>query len=207
MKTIEIIGFKRANLGKKESNKLRAEGNVPCVVYGVGEQTHFYAPMILFRGLVYTPDAHMVDLNIEGETKRCILQDIQFHPVNEMIMHADFLELEEKKPVKMEIPIHLKGTAPGVGKGGTLMFKRRALKLKALPKDMPEYIDVNISKLDFGNAIKVGDVEAENYEILDNPAISIAVIEIPRALRGKTAEEEAEEAELEEAAEGEEAAE
>jgi len=205
MKTVEIIGFKRANLGKKESKRLREEGNVPCVVYGVGEQVHFYAPMILFRPLVYTPEAHMVDLNIEGEHKRCILQDIQFHPVNEMIMHADFLELQEKKPVKMEIPIHLHGTAPGVGKGGTLMFKRRALKLKALPKDMPEYIDVDVSMLDFGNAIKVGDVKSENFEILDNPAVSIAVIEVPRALRGKTADAE-EEAELEEGAEGSEGA-
>lgn len=206
MKTVEIIGFKRANLGKKESKRLREEGNVPCVVYGVGEQVHFYAPMILFRPLVYTPEAHMVDLNIEGENKRCILQDIQFHPVNEMIVHADFLELQDKKPVKMEIPIHLQGVAPGVGKGGTLMFKRRALKLKALPKDMPEYIDLDISELDFGNSIKVGDVEADNFEIIDNPAISIAVIEVPRALRGKSEdEEEGEDLELEEGEEGEEA--
>ncbi|WPP50564.1 50S ribosomal protein L25/general stress protein Ctc [Catalinimonas niigatensis] len=193
MKTVEIIGYKRANLGKKESKRLRAEGNVPCVVYGNDEQIHFYAPMILFRPLVYTPEAHMVDLNIEGEHKKCILQDIQFHPVNEIIVHADFLELQEKKPIKMEIPLHLVGNAPGVSKGGTLMFKRRALKLKALPKNMPEHIDVNISKLDFGKAIKVADVKSENFEILDNPAVSIAVIEVPRALRGKTAEEEAEE--------------
>ena len=202
MKTVEIIGFKRANLGKKESTRLRAEGNVPCVVYGAGEQMHFYAPMILFRPLVYTPEAHMVDLNIEGEHKRCILQDIQFHPVNEMIVHADFLELQEKKPVKMEIPIQLVGTAPGVGKGGTLMFKRRALKLKALPKDMPEHITVDVSTLDFGSSIKIEDVEAKGFEILDNPAISIAVIEVPRALRGLDSDEE-DEAELEEGEEGE----
>jgi large subunit ribosomal protein L25 len=201
MKTVEIIGYKRANLGKKESKRMRAEGNVPCVVYGSDEQIHFYAPMILFRPLVYTPEAHMVDLNIEGEHKRCILQDIQFHPVNEIILHADFLELQEKKPVKMEIPLHLVGTAPGISKGGTLMFKRRALKLKALPKNMPEHIDVDISKLDFGKAIKVADVKSENFEILDNPAVSIAVIEVPRALRGRT--EEGETAEGEEETEGE----
>jgi large subunit ribosomal protein L25 len=210
MKTIEIIGFKRANLGKKESKRLRAEGNVPCVVYGAEEQVHFYVPMILFRPLVYTPEAHMVDLNIEGVYKRCILQDIQFHPVNEIILHADFLELQEKKPVKMEIPIHLVGNAIGVAKGGTLMFKRRALKLKALPKDMPEHIEVNVSKLDFGKAIKVGNVTPKNFEILDNPAVSIAVIEVPRALRGKAADdvEEGEETEeVEGGTEGEEAAE
>ena len=198
MKTIEIIGFKRANLGKKESRQLRAEGNVPCVAYGAGEQVHFYVPMILFRPLVYTPEAHMVDLNVEGEHMRCILQDIQFHPVNEMIVHADFLQLEDKKPVKMDIPIHLTGTAPGVGKGGTLMFKRRTLRLKALPKNMPEYIDVDISSLDFGNAIKVDDVSSDNFEILDSKAASIAVIEVPRALRGKTDDDEDMEDEVEE---------
>ncbi|MEK6481084.1 50S ribosomal protein L25/general stress protein Ctc [Catalinimonas sp. 4WD22] len=196
MKTVEIIGYKRANLGKKEAKRLRAEGNVPCVVYGSGEQIHFYAPMILFRPLVYTPEAHMVDLNIEGEHKRCILQDIQFHPVNEVILHADFLELQEKKPVKMEIPLHLIGNAPGVGKGGTLMFKRRSLRLKALPKNMPEHINVDVSGLDFGKSIKVKDVKAEDFEILDNPAVSIAVIEVPRALRGRT--EDAEEEGVEE---------
>lgn len=203
MKTVEIIGYKRANLGKKESKRLRAAGNVPCVVYGDGEQIHFYAPMILFRTLVYSPEAHMVDLNIEGEHKKCILQDIQFHPVNEIILHADFLELNDKKPVKMDIPLHLIGNAPGVSKGGTLMFKRRSIKLKALPKNMPEHIDVDISKLDFGKAIKMGDVKSEKFEILDNPAISIAVIEVPRALRGKTAEEEAAEDEEGVEAEGE----
>lgn len=189
MKAIEIIGYKRANLGKKEAQRLRAEGSVPCVLYGAGDQVHFHAPMILFRDLVYTPEAYMVELNVEGDERRCILQDIQFHPVNELIMHADFLELQENKPVKMDIPIKLVGQAPGVTKGGTLMFKRRYLRLKALPKDMPEHIDVDVSALDFGRAIKVADVKEGNFTILDNTANSIAVIEIPRALRGRSAEE------------------
>lgn len=199
MKTVEIIGYQRANLGKKEAQKLRAEGNVPCVLYGGKDEVHFYAPMILFRELVYTPEAYQVKLNIEGDERECILQDIQFHPVNEIILHADFLELHEDKPVKMDIPLKLVGQAPGVIKGGTLMFKRRSLRLKALPKDMPEHIDVSIDSLDFGRAIKVSDVKEENFTILDNPANSIAVIEIPRALRGKSSDE------LEEAEEGEEA--
>ena len=110
MKTLEVIGFKRANLGKKEAKRLRAEGNVPCVVYGGKEEIHFYSPMILFRDLVYTPDAHMVELNIEGEKRKSILQDIQFHPVSEIILHADFLELHSDKEVKMEIPVKLEGT-------------------------------------------------------------------------------------------------
>jgi large subunit ribosomal protein L25 len=190
MKTLEIIGYQRANLGKKEAKRLRAEGNVPCVLYGGDEQIHFYAPMILFRPLVYTDQAHFVTLNIEGVEKRCILQDIQFHPVNEMIMHADFLELHEGKPVKMDIPVQLNGTAVGVTKGGKLMHKRHFLRIKALPKDMPDHIDVDVSKLDFGKSIKVKNVPKGNYQVMDNTAISIAVIEVPRALRGIASDEE-----------------
>ena len=190
MKTVEIIGYKRANLGKKESKRLREEGNVPCVLYGGEEQVHFYAPMILFREIVYTADAHMVDLNIEGETYRCILQDIQFHPVSEIILHADFLQLHDGKPVKMDIPIHLIGKAPGVDKGGTLMHKRRNLRIQALPKNMPDYVEVDISGLDFNKAVKVSEIEEKNFTILDAPQLSIAVVEVPRALKGKAEEEE-----------------
>ena len=198
MKTLEIIGYQRANLGKKEAKRLRAEGNVPCVLYGGDEQVHFYAPMILFRPLVYTDQAHFVTLNIEGVERRCILQDIQFHPVNEMIMHADFLELHEGKPVKMDIPVQLDGTAVGVSKGGKLMHKRHFLSIKALPKDMPDHIEVDVTDLDFGKSVKVKDVPSGNYQVMDNDAISIAVIEIPRALRGKTDDEEGEEEDVEE---------
>ena len=184
MKTIEIIGYQRANLGKKEAKRLRAEGNVPCVVYGGEEQVHFYAPMILFRNLVYTADAHFAHLNIEGVEKQCILQDIQFHPVNETILHADFLELHEGKKVKMDIPILLKGTPIGVGKGGKLMFKRRSLRIEALPKNMPENLELDVSSLDFGRAAKVEDVETGDFKVSEDPSLSIAVIEVPRALRG-----------------------
>jgi large subunit ribosomal protein L25 len=185
MKTLEIIGFKRANLGKKESKDLRAEGNAPCVLYGGDEQVHFYAPMILFRDLVYTPDAHLVDLNIEGKKYSCILQDIQFHPVSETILHADFLQLFEDKPVKMDIPVKYEGTAPGVIAGGKLISKLRKITVKALPANLPDYIPVDISKLALGKSVKVNEVKPENFEVLNNPHTSIATVEIPRALRGK----------------------
>ena len=211
MKTIEIIGYQRANLGKKEAKRLRTEGNVPCVVYGGDEQIHFYAPMILFRNLVYTADAHFAHLNIEGVEKQCILQDIQFHPVNETIMHADFLELHEGKKVKMDIPILLKGTPIGVGKGGKLMFKRRSLRIEALPKNMPEHLELDVSLLDFGKSAKVEDVETGDFKVSEDPSLSIAVIEVPRALRSASADDEEEELEgdeaLEEGAEGAEGAE
>lgn len=189
MKTIEIIGYKRANLGKADSKKLRNESLVPCVIYGGKEQIHFAAPMILFRELVYTAEAHFVKLNVEGKEYNAIMQDIQFHPVSEVILHVDFLEYSAGNPIKMDIPVHISGISPAVSSGGTLIVKRRQLSIKSLPKNMPEHINVDISTLEFGKAVKVGDLEAKDYEILDTPQASIAVAEIPRALRGKSADE------------------
>lgn len=206
MKTIEIIGYKRANLGKSEAKRLRAEGYVPSVLYGGDEQIHFYAPMILFRDIVYTDEAHFVELNIEGHKTRAILQDIQFHPVSEIIMHADFLELHTGKYIKMDIPVHPVGTAPGVKNGGKLIKKVRFLSIKSLPKNMPEYIEVDVNKLGLGKSIKVGELQVGEYEILNSPLVSILGVEIPRALRGKTAGDDEEGEEGEESGEATEAA-
>lgn len=191
MKTIEIIGYKRVNLGKTEAKRLRREGMVPCVVYGGKKPIHFYTPMILFRELVYTDEAHFALLIIEGESEpfEAILQDTQFHPVSEIIMHADFLQLFRGTPIKMDIPIHPMGNAVGMQAGGKLIKKVRYLQVKALPKHMPEYIEVDVSKLELGEFIKVGELKTENYEILNNPLVTIIGVEIPRLLKGKTAEE------------------
>ena len=194
MKTVEIIGYQRANLGKTESKRLRGESFVPCVVYGGKEQIHFSAPMILFRDVVYTPEARFVELNIEGEIKKAILKDIQFHPVSEVILHADFLELFEDKPIKMSIPVVTQGIAPGIQTGGRLIMKMPRLMIKSLPKDMPESINVDISKLELGKTIKVGDLAPQEYEVLTNPLVSICSVDVPRAMKGNTEEEEAAEA-------------
>ena len=183
MKTIEIIGYQRANLGKVESARLREEGNVPCVLYGGESQVHFYAPMILFRDLVYTNEAHFVHLNIEGAESQAILQEIQFHPVSEVILHADFLLISEDKKIKMNIPTKLVGQAPGVLKGGTLVRKRTSLKVTAFPKDMPDHIDIDVTELDYHHAIKVSDLKLDKVEFLDPKQASIAVIEVPRAAK------------------------
>jgi len=188
MKIVEIIGYKRANLGKTESKRLRGEGYVPSVLYGGKEQIHFYSPTILFRDAVYTADAHFVELNIEGDIHRAILQDVQFHPVSEMIMHADFLEIFDAKPIKMTVPVHLEGNAPGLQQGGTMVRKRMLVDIKGLPKNMPEYIKADISTLGLGQSIKVKDLVPGDYEILTPGRITIASVEIPRAMRGKTAE-------------------
>lgn len=183
MKTVEIIGYQRANLGKSAAESFRKEGLVPCVLYGGGEQVHFAAPVILFRDLVYTNEAHFVHLNIEGEECQAILQEIQFHPVSEIILHADFLRIGEDRKIKMEIPTRLVGKAPGVEKGGALVRKRATLKVVAFPKDMPDHIDVDCSTLDFHHAIKVSDVKIANLEFADPPQASIAVVEVPRAAK------------------------
>ncbi|HEY5825666.1 MAG TPA: 50S ribosomal protein L25/general stress protein Ctc [Cyclobacteriaceae bacterium] len=189
MKTIEIIGYRRANLGKTDSQAIREEGNVPCVLYGGEGQVHFYAPMILFREVVYTNEAHFVHLNIEGEECQAILQEVQFHPVSEILLHADFLKISEDRKIKMLIPVRLVGVAPGVSKGGTLVRKRAALKVYGFPKDMPDHIDIDVTTLDFHHAIKVGDMTMEGLEFLDPHAAAIAAVEVPRA--AKLAAEEA----------------
>ena len=206
MKTVEIIGYKREDLGKQYAKKIRNEGYVPCVLYGEKDLVHFSVPMILFKNLVYTSEVSLVDVNIEGEVYPCVLQDVQFHPVSEMILHADFLMLQDDKPVKVNIPVRFEGTSPGVVKGGRLYSKLRYVKIKALPKDLPDFIMVNISKLDMGKSFKVRDLKPENYEILNSPQVSIATIETPRAMRGLGVSEEEAEGE-EEAAEASEASE
>jgi large subunit ribosomal protein L25 len=204
MKTIEIIGYKRANLGKSDAKRLREEGNVPCVVYGEEGQIHFYAPMILFRPLIYTPEVYFVNLNIEGKTYQCILQDVQFHPVSDIILHADFLILHDEKPIKMGIPVEFTGRAPGIQKGGKLQVKLRKILVKALPKDMPEKITIDISNMELGDTIKIKEVPAENFEILNSSRVTVASVSISRLAR--MAEEEEAAAEVEELLEGEEGA-
>ncbi|MBX9850840.1 MAG: 50S ribosomal protein L25/general stress protein Ctc [Cytophagaceae bacterium] len=183
MKTLEIIGFKRANLGKQENKKLREEANVPCVLYGGKEQVHFYAPMFLFRDLVYTPNVHKVNLSVEGKNYDCILQDIQFHSVNEMILHADFLELAKGKPVKMEIPISFVGQAPGVLKGGKLIQKLKKITVRATPENLPDHIEIDVNGLELNKSIKVGDLKTDKYEILNSKNIPVVSVQVPRALK------------------------
>jgi large subunit ribosomal protein L25 len=190
MNSLEIIGFKRANLDSAELKQIREEGSVPCVVYGpaIKEQIHFHSPAILFRDLIYTPDVHMVDLNVEGKIMKAVLKDAQFHPVSEVLIHADFLAFSEDRPIKFEVPVEIVGTSPGIQKGGKLEIKTRKLAVKGLAANLPDKIKVDISTLDLGKSFKVGELQAEGFEILTSPNVSIVTIGIPRALRGKKGE-------------------
>ncbi len=187
MKTLEVIGFKRANLDSASLSEVRESGNVPCVVYGPGipEQIHFYSPIILFRDLIYTPEVHLVKLNIEGTIIDAVLKDAQFHPVSETLLHADFMAYSEKKPIKFEIPVKIEGNSPGIAKGGKLELKTRVIKVKGLAKDFPDFIKVDISDLDLGKSFKVEDLKVEGFEVLTSPNVSVVTIGVPRALRGK----------------------
>ena len=187
MKSLEIVGFKRANLGKTDAKALRLDAQVPCVLYGGTDTVHFSVPAILFRELLYTPEAHIVDLNVEGTLYKAIVQDAQFHPVNEMLLHVDFLELEDGKEVKMDIPVKYIGVSPGVLAGGKLASKLRKVRVRATMDNLPDYVEVDISDLALGKSIKVNKVVPNNFTILTSPEAPIATVAIPRALKGTLA--------------------
>ena len=184
MKQHEIVGFKRANLGKSEAQVIRAEGNVPCVLYGGADQVHFHAPAILFRPLLFTPDVFEVTLNIEGTEYKAILQDKQFDPVNDMLIHADFLLIQEGKEITVEVPIKLTGASAGVIKGGKLNQKLRKLRVRGQAVNIPDYITLDVTPLDLGKSMKVEAIKAEGFTVLSAASNPVVSIDIPRALRG-----------------------
>lgn len=183
MKVVEIVGYKRTDLGKTATKQLREEALVPAVLYGGEEVMHFAAPIYLFKDVVYTNEPCFVELNIEGTIRKGIMKAVQFHPVSDALTHVDFLELVDAKPVVMEIPVAFEGTSPGVLQGGKLTPKLRKLKVKALPEHMPSFVKVSIDGLELGKSVKVGDVKTDNYEVLYNPSVTIASVVVTRALR------------------------
>ena len=175
MKSITIKGSKRESVGKVATKALRNADKVPCVLYGSENPLHFSANELDFRKLVYTPNAHTVVLDIDGDQKiNAILQDIQFHPVSDKILHVDFYQLSDDKEVSMDIPVQIEGSAPGVMlEGGVLVINKRKLKVKALPKNLPDFIKVDISELNLGNKISTVDLQSEEYSFLhpDNTVV------------------------------------
>jgi large subunit ribosomal protein L25 len=183
MKTIAISGSRRGNVGKRDAKELRYEGKVPAVLYGGKEQTHFAVNAADLKGLIYNSDVHFVDINVEGVTTQAIVKDAQFHPLTEQILHIDFLQLDAKKPLVMEIPVKLTGTSPGVKMGGKLVQKLRKLRVKALPKDMPQYVEVSIEPLEVGKSVRVRDLKFDNFAITNVAEDTIVSVTTSRALR------------------------
>lgn len=184
MKSITIKGSKRESVGKKATKALRNAEMVPCVVYGGGRNIHFSAEEISFDKLVYTPDVHTVNLELkeEDEPLNAILQDIQFHPVTDNIMHADFYEYTKGQEITMEIPIHAEGVPVGVKNGGILRFNLRRMEVRGVPSELPDFIEVDVSDLTIGDNLYVTEAAGDNYEILHDDDALICQVTAMRDL-------------------------
>ena len=204
MKSITINGSKREHVGKVATKALRNAGKVPCVVYGGDTPIHFSADEIAFKDLVYTPDVHTVVIALEDGTKvECILQDIQFHPVNDKIIHIDFYQIFDDKEVTMEIPVRIVGNSKGVRNGGVLRIVNRKLRVKALPKNLPDFIEADITEMRIGNKMYITEIEQDKFKIMHGENTVICQVRTSRTVIADEEEEEGEEGE--DGAEGEEA--
>lgn len=208
MKQVSLSGSLRGDVGKKDAKALRKAGKVPCVIYGGKKQIHFSVDETSFKPILYTPNSYLINVNVDGKEYLTVLQDLQSHPVSDHILHADFLELTPGKPVTIPVPIKVTGVSPGVLGGGKLVKKFRKLKVKAMIENLPDEIEVSISKLKLNQSIKISDLKIENVELLDvKSAVILNVISVRNIEAEEAAEAEAAEAEeAEEAAAAEEAA-
>ncbi|MCA0932732.1 50S ribosomal protein L25/general stress protein Ctc [Lutimonas saemankumensis] len=204
MKSITIKGSKRESVGKAATKALRNAGKVPCVLYGGDQALHFSAEELAFSKLVYTPNVYTATIELEGGEKfEAILQDIQFHPVSDKILHIDFYQLDQAKEVTMEIPVRLIGNSPGVMAGGNLRNPYRKLKVRALPANLPDFINADISKLKIGDKLYVTELASDEFSILHPENTVVAQVRVSRLVVAAEGEDEDEE----EAAEGAEGAE
>ncbi|MFP4488498.1 MAG: 50S ribosomal protein L25/general stress protein Ctc [Bacteroidales bacterium] len=204
MRTLEINAHPRKQTGKSETKRLRKQGNVPCVMYGGEEILHFYAEENSFIELVYTPNVYIVTINIDGQKRKAVLKDIQFHPVTDKIIHIDFIEVFDDRPVTIIVPVNLTGDSVGLKAGGKLRLKRRRLTIRGLANVLPDKLDIDISNLDIGQTIQVEELSFDGIELLDPPrAMVVAVISSRLAMKGMEIPEDVEEEETEEGEEAE----
>lgn len=184
MKTFELAGEVRSEVGKKATKAVRCAEAIPCVLYGGKENVHFTVTESAVRKLVYSPDVFVVNLTVGGVTTTSIMKELQFHPVTDKILHLDFLEISETKPVVVEVPVQLLGLAEGVKAGGKLSLETRKLKVKGLYKNIPEKIDVDVTSVGLGKTVQVGKLQVKDLEILNNKNAVVAQVKLTRAARG-----------------------
>ena len=203
MKSITINGSQRESVGKVATKALRNAGMVPCVVYGGDKPVHFSAPELSFKNLIYTPDVHTVVLALEDGTKvSAILQDIQFHPVSDRILHMDFYQIYDDKEVMMEIPVRVSGNSKGVKNGGVLRIVTRKLRIKALPANLPDFIEADITEMKIGEKMYITDVKSDNFIIQHTDNTVICQVRTSRVAIEDEVDEEEEGEEGVEGAEG-----
>ena len=194
MKSITINGLERESVGKVATKALRNAGKVPCVVYGGDAPIHFSADEIAFKDLVYTPDVHTVVIALDNGSKvECILQDIQFHPVTDRILHIDFYQIFEDKEVTLEIPVRVTGNSRGVRNGGNLRIVNRKLRVKALPANLPDFIEADITEMRIGHKMYIGSIEQENFKIMHPDNTVICQVRTSRAAVDDTDDDEEDE--------------
>ena len=186
MKSVTLSGSLRANVGKVDAKAVRAKGLVPCVIYGGKEQIHFQADERAFKPVIFTPNAHIVEINLDGTVYKTVLQDAQYHKINDKLIHADFLEIQEGKPVTANIPVVLTGQSEGVKKGGKLVLKLRKLKARGIAAEMPDSIEISIAKLDIGGSIAVGDIDIKGVTLLNAKNVSVVAVQTTRAVAAET---------------------
>ncbi len=189
MNSVKIEGTIRSEFGKGATRRLRAEGKVPCVVYGGEKEVHFSAPLLAFRPLVYTPAFQLAEVVVDGKTYSCILKDKQFDVVTDTLSHVDFLELVEDRKVIANLPLKYVGQPAGVKAGGRLETKMKTLKVRTLPKYLKEAIEVDITPLELNGNMRVQDVKTENMEVMNSPRIPIASVVMTRQLKQEATEE------------------
>jgi large subunit ribosomal protein L25 len=181
MKSITIKGQERESVGKSSTKALRNAGLVPCVLYGGNEPVHFSAEEKAFKNLVYTPNAHTVEVDLGGKKYSAILQDIQFHPVTDKILHIDFYQLNDAKEITLEVPVKVVGNSKGVMAGGVLRLNLRKLKVKALPKNLPDFVEADITELEMGNKLYITALKTDNFTLLHPANTVVAQVRISRA--------------------------
>jgi large subunit ribosomal protein L25 len=187
MKTITIEGQIRTEFGKAATRQLRSEEKVPAVIYGGAKEINFSAPASAFKSIVYTPEFMLAEINVEGNSYKCVLKDIQFGKVSDQLIHLDFLELVGNKKVSVNIPLKFTGVPAGVKEGGKLMVKMKSLKVKTLPEYLLENIEMDLTDLKLNENVRVQDVKAANMEILNSPRIPIASVTMTRQLKQEEA--------------------
>ncbi len=181
MKSITIKGSERESVGKVATKALRNAGAVPCVIYGGDQPVHFSADERAFKTLVYTPNAHTVVIELGDKSFNAVLQDIQVHPVSDKVLHIDFFQLFDNKEITIEVPVKITGVSPGVLLGGDLRLNTRRLKVKALPKNLPDFIEANISELQMGNKLYITKLVSDNFKLLHPDNTVVAQVRISRA--------------------------
>ena len=188
MKTITIEGHLRTESGKKAARQIRSQENVPAVIYGGATEVNFHASAKAFKPLVYTSEFLIAEVNVDGKKYRCILKDLQFDKVSDLLLHVDLLELVDDKKVVATLPLKFVGTSVGVKAGGKLVSKVKAVKVKALPKDLREFIELDITNLELNANLRIEDIKVPNMEIMNSPRIPVASVVMTRQLKQEESE-------------------